>query len=427
MESFFYSGGYRLCLLHQNQRNSIKTKYIINLILVLIVLTLTIFCSSVTVYSDTEVYVNDYFNWTDFNSLFNLPPYYGYGLEFVLPLISLPINYFSNASPYWFIFNQSLIFNILVTFVISKKISTKYYPTLLGIVFSSIFYYYHVFQMRQMLSVAFLMAAVVNIDFVIPFILFLFLSVFSHLSSIPTILLLILFKFKLFLDKKINGFSLTNKLSSFIRTILLPKFLINNKTAKNIFIVFTFFSVVILGSSINNLFGLFTFLSKLTNSTQLSDFSSSKAELYQGLNFRNNFWRGIGMIFYVNFFALAIVIFLKKTFSSNLSLLLFLLFIIQFAQFILLLINPYLLFRIILLSIVFHGFFLVLVLEEKKIFYKKFVYFSFLLSFLYFLYWLTNMPNVPPLSGGTVVFWKGEVFTQNIWDYIYFLISSRIN
>jgi len=423
---FFLLLWVQLCLLNQHHRNSIKSKYIINLILVLIVLTLTIFSSSITVYSDTQVYVNDYLNWTDFNSLFNLPPYYGYGLEFVLPLISLPANYFSNASPYWFIFNQSLVFNILVTFVISKKISIKYYPILLILVFSTIFYYYHVFMMRQILSLVFFMAAVVNIESVIPFILFVFLSLFSHLSSVPTIILLILFKFKLLLDKKINHFSLTDRLLSLTRIILPPKSLIGNRTLFKIFIVFTVFLVVILGSDFNNVIYLFTFLSKQMNILALANFSSTKAESYGEVgNFKNNFWRGTGILFYVNFFVLAVIIFFKKTFSSNLSRLLVLLFITQFGQFILLFINENLLFRIILLSIVFQGFFFILALEEKK--YKKYIYFSSLLSVLYFLYWLSNMPNVPPSSGGVVVFWKGEVFTQNIWDYIHFLISSRTN
>ncbi|MEB3122936.1 MAG: EpsG family protein [Snowella sp.] len=425
---FFLLWWIQLSLLNQNHRNSVKSKYIINLILVLIVLTLTIFSSSMTVYSDTRVYVNDYLNWRDFNSLFNLPPYYGYGLEFVLPLISLPVHYFSNASPYWFIFNQSLIFNILVTFVISKKISIKYYPILLVLVFSSIFYYYHVFMMRQILSLVFFMAAVVNIESVVPFILFVFLSLFSHLSSIPSIIILILFKFKLLLDKKINHFSLTDRLLSLIRIILPPKSLIGNRTLSKIFIVFTVSLIVILGSDFNNVIYLFTFLSKRLNSLALADFASSKGESYGDLNnFKNNFWRGIGLLFYANFFVLAVIIFFKKTFSSNLSRLLVLLFITQFGQFILLFINPNLLFRIILLSIVFQGFFFILALEEKKHIYRRYVYFSSLLSVLYFSYWLSNMPNVPPSSGGVVVFWKGEVFTKNIWDYIHFLINSRTN
>ncbi len=168
-----------------------------NCLLLLIVLTLTIFISSFDPFKDTLIYIDDYSNLDD-TSPFGIAKY-GRGLEFVTFLLAYPTFILSNGSEYWFLFNHSLIINLLIVFFISRGLSKQYYPLILIFVFSINLYYGQVFYMRHFLSNVFLMLAVASLDRPRYFAAT-FLSIFSHLSNILYSLVTIVFKFdRLFL------------------------------------------------------------------------------------------------------------------------------------------------------------------------------------------------------------------------------------
>ncbi len=162
-----------------------------NLILLLIVLTITIFVSSFEPFSDTKFYIDDYRNLDD-TGPFGVKKY-GRGFEFVMFLLAYPTFFLSNASEYWFIFNHALFINVLVTFFIAPSFSKKYYPLVLIFVFSVNLYYSEVFYMRQFLSNVFLMLAVSSLNGK-RYIPSLFLSIFSHLSNVIFSLVTVAFK-----------------------------------------------------------------------------------------------------------------------------------------------------------------------------------------------------------------------------------------
>jgi hypothetical protein len=159
----------------------------------------------------------------------------------------------------------------------------------------------------------------------------------------------------------------------------------------------------------------------------LGEVFKEKQSIYESAGGDNT--SNFGVSFYVNLFVLSMIIFFRKfnkklLAANNLQLLLALIFILQFALFLLLFVNPLILFRSFLLLIVFQGFFFILV--ERFKFYRSLLYSLSLFNFVYFLYLLKIMQD-SPTGRATLVFFKGEVFTTNIVDYILFSINSQIN
>lgn len=158
-----------------------------NLILVLVVLTLATYISAFDVFADTKNYLDIY------TSLDRQAPWDNYiaddRFEVVLFIFFAIVHYLSNESIFWCLFSFALFNNALITFYVSKKLSPRYYPTLLIILFSTFFYYSQIFYMRQFLALAFVMAAIASMESSwLLFWLFALLALFSHTSSIIFIL-----------------------------------------------------------------------------------------------------------------------------------------------------------------------------------------------------------------------------------------------
>lgn len=154
-----------------------------NLLLILVVFTVSVFFSSVSVKLDLIKYIDSY-KQLDRLTPFEAAESYGAGFEFIIYLLAYPVYYLTNGDAYAFLFNHALIINTLVVFVISKRLSAKYYPILLMIVFSTPSYYFQMQVMRHALSNTFLMAAIATIESSgISFFVFSFLSAFSHFSN----------------------------------------------------------------------------------------------------------------------------------------------------------------------------------------------------------------------------------------------------
>ena len=179
----------QLDLLRVNKRTS-NFLSLNNLILLLVVLTVAIYVSSFDVFADTKVYL-DIYNNLDRNSPWD-NRIAQQRFEVGLFLFFSVIHYLSNESTFWCLFAFALFNNSIIVFYISKKLSPRYYPTLLIILFSTYFYYSQVFYMRQFMALVFVLAAIINMESsLILFSIFSILAVFSHTTSVIYIFLAI--------------------------------------------------------------------------------------------------------------------------------------------------------------------------------------------------------------------------------------------
>lgn len=187
------------------QRKQLKTSLlsIDNILLLLVVLSLTIYISSFHVFADTKIYL-DIYDTLDVKGIFD-NVFFKDRYEFVLFLLLYPIHILTNGSEYLCLFLFSLIMNLAIIFYISKKLSPKYYPTLLIIVFSTHFYYSQVFYMRQFLSITLVMMAFVSLESSwFMFIVWSLLAIFSHLTAAIYIGICLASKFIFHIKKNIK-------------------------------------------------------------------------------------------------------------------------------------------------------------------------------------------------------------------------------
>ncbi|MDB9479377.1 EpsG family protein [Dolichospermum circinale CS-537/03] len=169
-----------------------------NLLLILVVFTICVFFTSYTIYSDLIQYVQTYEQLGNMNA-FEATVSYGTGTEFIPFLIAYFVYHLTSGSVYAYLFAHALIINVLIVFVISKRLSRKYYPVILMLVFSAPFYYWQIIIMRHALSNTFLMAAISLMESSsISFLSFLILSFFSHSSNLINICILSYFRFSEF-------------------------------------------------------------------------------------------------------------------------------------------------------------------------------------------------------------------------------------
>lgn len=187
-----------------------------NGLLILVILTVSIYVSSFDIFADTRNYL-DVYETIDTKGIFN-NQYVQDRFEFVPFLFLYLINLLTNGSEYWCLLLFSLTINILVVFVISKKLSAKYYPTFLILVLSTSFYYSQVFYMRQFLSVVMVLMAIayLNSGWLI-FLFWSFLAIFSHFSSITYIAIYTISKIVFSIQGKIKiKFSQNSKIFLYI-------------------------------------------------------------------------------------------------------------------------------------------------------------------------------------------------------------------
>jgi hypothetical protein len=178
-------------------KNSNKSINLLNnIVLILVVFTICIFFTSYPIYADVAIYVQSYEKFNTLNP-FEAAASYGTGIEFIPLLIAYFVYYLTNGSVYAYLLSNALIINILVVFVISKRLVPKYYPILLMVAFSTPHYYWQAIIYRHSLSNTFLIAAIAFIESESSSILFvslLIVAFFSHVSNIINIATLIFIK-----------------------------------------------------------------------------------------------------------------------------------------------------------------------------------------------------------------------------------------
>ena len=395
----------------KSKQESFSTRRINNFILILVVFTVSTFFASYTVYSDLFSYIEVY------EKLNVLNPFeateiatFGSKTEYVLYLIAYPVYYLTNGSVFAFMFNHALVFNILVVFLVAKRLSVRHYPILLIVVFSSQFYYWNMIIMRNALSNVFLLASIASIESSWIFFSFcLILTLFSHSSSAIYIFILIL-----------------------IRIIL------KNNSSKNllkplsILFLFLFSSIafVISNNQINK--EVFQYISYFLTWINLDVVASVfQYRDYLDLYSKNIVpWQVFIPIFII--FLLSTFFFLVKRKISIKNIALFYLLVIQIMSFIpgLLFNNFQLGWRFYFILISFYGFFIPIILDNfpnSSFATKRIIVISLGLILV------CNISSfIIQISQGWLVtpdhvFFQGDPVSMNLFDYIVFLLNGTPN
>jgi hypothetical protein len=386
-----------------------------NLILILVVFTVGILFSSYTIYSDLVSYVKTYENLGYLN-LLDATSLYGTGIEIIPFLLAYLVYKLADSSVYAYLFIHALIINTLVVFVISKKLSPKYYPLLLIVVFSTPFYYWQAVIMRHSLSNAFLMTAIAFIESSsVSFFSCLLLATFSHSSNFINVG--ILFILKMYKNK--------------FRNIYLSKTSrINLQAITKSTIVIIFISVILflfLGGGIP-----LTIILPLLN---LFNFGDSYSLMLENklINYESyDAMVGVNIVDKTIFLFMQIGIFISLAKTKNLqskNLALIIIFSSQFISYIsgiISLVN----WRIYFLLISMHGLFYIPVVENivtRNSFWYRIIMISVAIIISYNFVLLFR-----GLAGGWIVqpehiFFDGRPLEMTLFDYLEFFINATPN
>jgi hypothetical protein len=190
-----------LYFVHLNNKENSRLN---SLILLLVVITITIFVSSVDIISDLAVYVDNY-EHLDKETPFEVAG--GGGFEFVMWLVSYPIYKFSGGSRYAFIFFWSLLINLSTFFIIVKLFSPQKYALLaLFIVTTPNFIGYQAFLLRQYIATIIFFIALIFLDKKIWMWTIYLLSVLTHIGNLLYFPILLLYNKVKILESKITVF-----------------------------------------------------------------------------------------------------------------------------------------------------------------------------------------------------------------------------
>ena len=378
-----------------------------NILLILIVLSTTIYISSFDVFADTKFYL-DIYDSLDVKGIFD-NQFVADRYEFVLFLLLYPIHILTNGSEYLCLFFFSLIMNSVIVFYISKKLSAKYYPTLLIIVFSTFFYYSQVFYMRQFLSITLVMMALTSLEsswWI--FIFWSLLAIFSHLTAAIYI-----------------GICFASKLAFKIRKNIKIKF--NKKDKIFLYIVLGFVIAIILYIAwiiYNNPQEIYSYTNNVIDllpEKRLSSSIQGRVTEYDGRDtdvFQLTIFRVIAAM------AIATFVFIegyKNLTPKLLSLtIIFILSVLQIAFILVTGFNQ----RVVYLFLSFYGFFFCIGLNEQtKV--KPFGLISFLTMFVAaantfsFSVIQANMIDTDGWS-----FFDGQPLAMSIYDYVVYFFQS---
>lgn len=292
-------------------------KLLNNIVLILVVFTVCIFFTSYRIYSDLVVYLETY------EQLNKLSPFeaalsYGTGIEFIPLLFAYLVYYLTNGSVYGYLFSHAFIINTLVVFVISKRLSAKYYPALLMLVFSTPYYYWQVPIIRHSLSNTFLMAAITFIESSgSSFLFYLILAFFCHSSNMINIFILSLIK-----------------ISQRVKYNIVIRYLLKNKAI----IIIIFFAVIVF--SFTYKISLSTILPLISPFIDTNKYSSleNRMQSYDNYYVKSGFSLNTIIFTFIQIHVL-FILFLKRDIPLK-NLALIVIFLIQYISYIYSLINP---------------------------------------------------------------------------------------
>ncbi|MEH1988900.1 EpsG family protein [Nostoc sp.] len=386
-----------------------------NLILILIFFTVCILFSSYTIYSDLVSYIQTYESLGYLN-LLDATSSYGTGIEIIPFLIAYLVYKLADGSVYEYLFIHALIINGLVIFVISKKLSTKYYPLLLIGVFSTPFYYWQAVIMRHSLSNVFLMTAIAFIESSsVSFFSYLLLATFSHSSNFINVG--ILFILKIYKNKFTNIYlSKTSRIN--LQAITKTTIVIIFISA----ILFVFVGRGIPLTIVLPLLNLFKFGESysLMLENKLINYESYDAMV--GVNIVDK-----TIFLFMQIGVLISLVKTKKLQSKNLALII--IFSTQFVSYVSVIISL-VNWRIYFLLISMHGLFYIPIIENiitRNAFWHRIIMISVAIIISYNFVLLFR-----GLTGGWIVqpehiFFNGRPLEMNLFDYLEFFINATPN
>lgn len=366
-----------LYFVHLNKKENSRLNL---LVILVVVITLTVFVSSVDIISDLAVYVDNY------EMLGKETPFEvsgGGGFEFVMWLLSYPIYLFSGGSRYAFVFFWSLAINLATFFVIVKAFSPKNYALLaLFIVSTPNFIGYQAFLLRQYIATVIFLIALIFIDKKVWMWSLYLLSILTHIGNILYLPILLLYNKVKFLESKVT-----------------------------VFLIVLFGITAAFSTSI--IFDLSSFIAKFLPSPY-SSIILIKTYRYGRQQVQSE---DLGIAFVEQVIVFLIIIFLvnNKVVKNTQEKVLKFLYPIFLA--IMLMGRNIFLFsnRFAFIFFPFGGLFYYFIIEHKlKIFKKEIILYLLLIKIVYFIYFMNSMND-----GKTVLtFMHGNTLGSNLFDYI---------
>lgn len=383
------------------------TLLINNILLVLVVISSSIYISSFDIFADTKVYLNAY-DSLDVKGIFD-NEFARDRYEFVLFLLLYPIHILTNGSEYLCLLIFSLIINFTVVFYISKNLSSKYYPTLLIVVFSTFFYYSQVFYMRQFLAITLVMMGVIALDSsLILFFIWSLLAIFSHTSSVIYVAICLGSKFVFFLKENIKiKLRSTDKVLLYIGLIFLLGFI--------------FYIGWIIYNNPQEIYSYANNVIDLLPEKRLSSSIQGRVDSYDGRDtdlFEFNIFRIVAVA------TIGIFVLIKRYRNLTPKLLsLNIFFIVSLLQIAFIMVTGFNQ-RIVYLFLVYYGFFLCIGLNEKEKI-KPFGIISLLTMFVAAANTFNLLTiQVTMIDSKGWSFFDGQPLAMSIYDYIVYFFQS---
>ncbi|MBD2522596.1 EpsG family protein [Nostoc sp. FACHB-133] len=380
-----------------------------NSILLLVAVTISLFCCLIDIQADTEQYLIAYRDCNGDNPVecfqsakFPFEP----GFYFLASILFI----ICNGSELGFLLLWSFIINFLTFFVICKGISKKYYALLIFVVLLNPAFYLQAFIMRQFISSTFFLCALVSKKNKITCILFLFLSIINHYSILLYLPIIII----QFID--LNNL-LNNKI--FHKIIVSIKY-----TSISLFIFGLIYSV--------NQATITSIFDKISSIPQLSFLAAKSSFFVKNQLSSIGFLAHLVLVAFLGYFYINLSRdnYIGTSLNScltleeqRLDLSMLCLYVLQSILFLFTRNLDYLPLRLSLILLSFLGIFFYLPLERKSKLKPPIKLFSIIifvfLSVSYFIYFLQANTRANP----TFNYLEGRVFNSSIIDYINLTIS----
>lgn len=389
--------------LNRNSKSYSLDSLLNNSILLLVAVTITLFCCLIDVQADTQEYLRAYRDCNGDNPIecfqsteFPFEP----GFYFLASLLYI----ICNGSEMGFLLSWSFIINFLTCFVICKGLSKKNYALLIFFVVLNPAFYLQAFIMRQFLSSAFFLCALVSKKNKFSCILFLFLSITTHYSILLYLPLIIMQFFDVNIFKKVN---VILKNLSVILFVFALVYSVNQATIASIF-------------------------DTISSIPQLNFLAAKSAFFVKNQLASIGFLAHIVLVAFIGYFYINIsrdnyvetnLNYSLTSEEKRLDISMLYLYALQSILFLFTRSLDYLPLRLSLILLSFLGIFFYLPIERKSKLKPQIKFLSMttlvILLFSYFIYFLQANTRANP----TLNYLEGGVFTSSIVDYIDLAVS----
>ncbi|MBN3908049.1 MAG: EpsG family protein [Nostoc sp. NMS1] len=383
-----------------------------NSILLLVAVTVTLFCCLIDIQADTEQYLIAYRDCNGDNPIecfqsANFP--FEPGFYFLASLLFI----ICNGSELGFLLSWSFIINFLTFFVICKGISKKYYALLILFVLLNPAFYLQAFLMRQFISSTFFLCALVSQKNKFTCVFFFFLSIVNHYSILLYLPIIIM----QFVD-----------VNSLLQHKLFNKFSVIMKYLSIILFVFAF----IYSYSMNQA-TIASIIDTISSIHQLSFLAAKSAFFVKHQLASLGFLAHLILVAFVGYFYINLsrdnyietnLNYRLTPEEKRLDISMLCLYVLQSILFLFTRNLDYLPLRLSLILLSFLGIFFYLPLERKSKLKPQIKFLSMViltsLSVSYFFYFLQANSRANP----TFNYLEGHIFTSSIIDYIELAISQ---